>query len=166
MVIAEIVRPRGNRGEMMARSLTDVPGRLQSLRQANVRLASGVDRPIEIAGVWLHQGDWVLKLAGVDSIDAANEFRGADLWVPISDRALLPEGEYFQSDLTGCDVVDRSDGQSVGTVQGWQQYGGTPLMEVHVDGREVLIPFVASECEVDLAGRVIRANLPGGILDL
>jgi hypothetical protein len=51
-------------------------------------------------------------------------------------------------------------------VDGWQQFGGPPLMEITVNGREVLIPFVASECDVDLGLREIRMSLPEGLLDL
>ena len=166
VVLAEIFRPRGVRGELIARSLTDISGRLESLKSAQVRLAGGTDRDVVLEDVWEHKGDWVLKFAGVDSMDAANEFRGADLWVPVNQRAALPDGDYFQSDLIGCEVVDRDNGRSIGVVEGWQQYGGPPLMEVTVDGREALIPFLSSECQVDLGARVIRLSLPEGILDL
>jgi 16S rRNA processing protein RimM len=166
VVLAEIFRPRGVRGELVARSLTDVQGRLESLKQAQVTLKSGMDRSVVLENVWEHKGDWVLKFADVDSMDAAAEFQGADLWVPVTERAALPDGEYFQSDLIGCQVVDRDNGRPVGSVEGWQQYGGPPLMEVNADGREVLIPFVASECQVDLGARVIRLSLPEGLLDL
>jgi 16S rRNA processing protein RimM len=166
VVLAEIFRPRGLRGELIARSLTDIPGRLEALKRAQVQLASGLDRAVELEQVWEHKGDWVLKFAGVDSIAAADEFRGADLWVPVSERGALPDGDYFQSDLVGCRVVDRTSGQTLGVVEGWQQYGGPPLMEITVAGREVLIPFVSSECQVDLGAREIRLSLPDGILDL
>jgi 16S rRNA processing protein RimM len=166
VVLAEIFRPRGVRGELIARSLTDIPGRLESLKRAQVRLESGRDREVVLESVWEHKGDWVLKFAGVDSMDAANEFRGADLWLPVSERAALPDGDYFQSDLIGCRVVNRDNGQPLGLVEGFQQYGGPPLMEVTLDGREILIPFVAAECQVDLGAREIRLSLPEGLLDL
>jgi 16S rRNA processing protein RimM len=132
VVVAEIFRPRGIRGELVARSMTDVPGRLESLKNAFVQLPNGVERAVEVTEVWPHKGDWVIKFAGVDSMDAAGEFRGADLWVPVSERAPLPDGQYYQSDLMGCQVVDRASGRLVGLVEGWQQYGGPPLMEVTV----------------------------------
>ncbi len=166
VVVAEILRPRGNRGELAARSLTDIPGRLESLKRAQVQLANGSDREVELEEVWEHKGDWVLKFKGVDSINAADEFRNADLWVPASERAALPDGEFFQSDLIGCKVVDRATEKEVGVVEGWQQYGGPPLIELTVDGREALIPFISSECQVDLGAKVIRMDLPEGILDL
>ena len=166
VVLAEIFRPRGVRGELIARSLTDVPGRLEALKKANVRLASGSDREVVLENVWEHKGDWVLKFAGIDSMNEADEFRGSDLWVPVSERAALPDGEYYQSDLIGCEVVDRNNGRPVGVVEGWQQYGGPPLMEVTFEGRELLIPFLSSECQVDLGARVIRMSVPEGLLEL
>ncbi len=84
----------------------------------------------------------MLKFAGVDSISAADRFRNSDLWVPMSDRAALPAGDYFRTDLIGCSVLDEANGEILGTVEGWQQYGGAPLLETTVEGREVLIPFV------------------------
>jgi 16S rRNA processing protein RimM len=167
VVVAEILRPRGNRGEVLAKSQTDVPGRLENLKNAVARLANGSDVPIEIAEAWAHKGEWVLKFAGVDSIDAAERFRRADLWVPLPDRGTLPEGEFFQADLVGCAVTDAATGKCLGSVAGWQQYAGPPLMEVCVDGREVLIPFVSSICRnIDLGTRTITVELPEGLLDL
>ena len=82
------------------------------------------------------------------------------------ERGALPEGEYFQSDLLGCYVIDAATGKCLGLVAGWQQYGGPPLMEVRVDGREVLIPFVSSICrQVDLTARTIAVDVPEGLLD-
>jgi 16S rRNA processing protein RimM len=172
VVIAEIMRPRGNRGELLARSQTDVPGRLESVRRAQARLAGGSDVPVEIVEAWAHRrsdkDDWVLKFAGVDSIDSAEAFRGADLWVPLAERGVLTAGLFFQSDLTGCQVVDRATGKCLGVVAGWQQYGGPPLMELQLmeSARELLIPFVDAICQVDLAARIVSVDLPEGLLDL
>lgn len=166
VVLAEILRPRGNRGEMLARSQTDVPERLEQLKRAQVRLRDGSDVEVEVEQAWPHKGDWVLKFVGIDSINAAERFAGSDLWLAATDRGMLPEGEFFQSDLIGCAVVDATTGERLGLVEGWQQYGGPPLMELEIDGREVLIPFVSRECKVDLAERTIVIDCPKGLLDL
>ncbi len=166
MVLAEILRARGIRGEVVARSQTDVPGRMEHLTNACARLTDGLDVPVEIAASWQHKGDWVLKFSGVDSIEAAERFRGADLWVEFADRGTLDEGDFFRSDLVGCQIIDICKGEAIGVVAGWQQYGGPPLMEVRVNGREALIPFVAAQCAVDLSARTIRMHLPGGLLEL
>lgn len=167
VVVAEVLRPRGNRGEVLARSRSDVPGRLEQLQRAQARLARGGDVAVEIAEAWLHGGDWVLKFTGVDSISDAERFRGADIWVPVEERGSLPVGEFFESDLIGCAVVEAGSGRELGRVEGWQACGGPPLIQLTVGGREVLIPFVPAICrEVDLAAGTIRVELPAGLLDL
>jgi 16S rRNA processing protein RimM len=167
VVIADIIRARGIRGEILAKSQTDVPGRLKSLKQAQVRLTDGTDVPVELESAWEYRGDWVLKFRGIDSVDAAERLRGAELWVPWNERGRLAEGEYFQSDLLGCEVVEKGTGRALGVVEGWQQYGGPPLLEVKCEGGQVLIPFVSAICQnVDLAARLVQVELPEGLLDL
>ncbi len=167
MVIAEILRPRGNRGELLAKSQSDVPDRLERLKLARVRLADGTDTEVEIEQAWTHKSDWVLKFAGVDSINSAERFRRGQLWLPIADRGTLGDDEFFQSDLIGCSVAEKATGKLLGIVEGWREYGGPLLMEVRAGEREVLIPFVKSICcEVDLANRTIAVDLPDGLLEL
>ncbi len=166
IVLAEILRPRGNRGEVLARSQTDVPGRLEQLKSAQAALIDGSNVPIEITAAWPHKDDWVLKFAGVDSIDDAERFRGADLWVFQAERGCLPDGGLFQSDLVGCSVLNRASGDFLGIVTGWQQYGGSLLMEVVVNGRDVLIPFGKALCDVNLSERTIRVDVPEGLLEI
>jgi 16S rRNA processing protein RimM len=166
VVVAQILKPRGLRGELIARSQTDVPGRLESLRQAYAHLTNGEDVAVELTEAWPHKEDWVLKFAGVESIEQADKFRGAEVWVPITERSELPSGEFFQSDLVGLPVVDAATAKTLGTVEDIQQYGGPPLLVLMVEGKEVLIPFVPQICSVDLAAKVIRATLPDGLLEL
>jgi 16S rRNA processing protein RimM len=166
VVLAEIMRTRGVRGEVVARSLTDVPGRLERLKRVHLELAEGSDLSLDITTAWKHRDEWVLKFSGIDSCEVAERLRGADVWVPYAERGQLEAGSFFRSDLIGCTVIDAKSGERVGLVEGWQEYGGPPLMEVSGDGRERLIPFVGASCEVDLAARTIRAELPEGLLDL
>jgi 16S rRNA processing protein RimM len=166
VVVAELIRPRGNRGEVLGRSQTDVPGRLEGLRTAYARFSNGIDAPVTLEAVWPHRGEWVFKFAGVDSIDAAERFRGADLWVPEAERAALPAGQFFQSDLIGYRITAKS-GDFVGLLVGWQEYGGPALMEVEMnDRRTVLIPFSRDFCEVKREERTVNVDVPEGLLDL
>ncbi len=167
VVVAEIVRTRGLRGEVVARSQTDVPDRFKHLGLLNAQLANGQTVSVQLSDAWEHKGDWVLKFAGIESIEAAEPFRGADLWVPYTERAELADGAFYQSDLIGCQVISTATGESLGVVEGWQQHGGaTPLMEVRSAEREQLIPFVTSWCQIDLNARTIRMDLPEGLLEL
>jgi 16S rRNA processing protein RimM len=108
----------------------------------------------------------VFKFVGIDSISAAELWEGAELLVPEAERAALEEGEYAHTDLIGCAVVSR--GQDVGVVRGVEDYGSSPLLRVETgEGREILIPFARSICrEIDVARKIIRAELPEGLTEL
>lgn len=157
---------------MLVKSQTDVPGRLEELKLAQALLADGADVLVEIDEAWVHGGDWVLKFRGVDSISEAERFRGADVWIPAQERGRLPHGQFFETDLIGCVLVDAATGSQLGRLESWQSGAdrmqlGPPLMQLTVNGREVLIPFVPAICrEVDLTARTIRVELPAGLLDL
>ena len=158
VTIARIVRPRGNKGEVAAVPLSANPERVTRV------LVNGVEYDVENA--WRHGDRIVFKFRGVDSISAAEPFSGADIAIPREERAALPDGEYYQSDLIGCTLVTR-DGEPIGTVEGWQEYGGPPLLQVNAQGRELLIPFAKSICvEIDVPHRRIVVDLPEGLKDL
>ena len=109
----------------------------------------------------------IFKLAGVDSISDAERLVGADVCIPREERPAPPEGEYYQTDLIGCEVVDPA-GQRIGTVRSWHEYGATPLLGVlTTEGKELLLPFATSICtSIDIAARKIVAELPEGLADL
>jgi 16S rRNA processing protein RimM len=158
VTIAERLRPRGIKGELSAVPLSDNPERVGRVFVNHVEY--------EVENAWRHGGYVVFKFRGVDSMTAAEALEGADVAIPREERAALPEGEYYQTDLVGFAVVTRL-GEAIGTVQGWREYGGPPLLEVDAGGKELLIPFAKSICvEIDLAGRRIIVDLPEGLLDL
>ena len=164
IAVGRLIRARGNRGELIAEIYSSHPNRADELKtvtldRAGQRLTAVVEQ------VWYHDGKPVLKFAGIDSIGQAEEWSGADILVPESERVAAEEGEYYHSDLIGCSVVaDRP----IGVVTGVEEFGGPPLLKVAaLDGREILIPFARSICkEIDVAGKVIRAEVPEGLLEL
>jgi 16S rRNA processing protein RimM len=101
----------------------------------------------------------------VDSMEAAEKLRGADVQVPKSERIELEPGEYFHSDLIGCEVRERVSGRVVGKVTNFEEYGGPPLLEI--DKGRLLIPFVKQIC-VDIRPQdgVILADIPEGLEDI
>jgi 16S rRNA processing protein RimM len=120
------------------------------------------DKPFEVEKVWDHGGTLVFKFAGVDSISDAEKLRGAEVRVPKAERVELEPGEYFHSDLLGCEVRDRATDRVIGQVTGWEEYGGPALLQID-DGR-LLIPFVKAICiEILPDARLIRVDLPEGL---
>ncbi|MDE3195876.1 MAG: 16S rRNA processing protein RimM [Acidobacteriota bacterium] len=157
ITVAILGKPRGNKGELTAELLTSGVERFSSLEQVSL---SGVDYKLE--RVWNHEGTPVFKFEGVDSIPAAERLRGAEVRIPACERIELGPDEYFQSDLVGCEVRDFTTNRLIGTVTGWEDYGGPSLLQI--DGGRLLIPFVKAICpEINPAARLIRVTLPEGL---
>ena len=115
--------------------------------------------------VWNHGGTLIFKFQGVDSINDAEKFRGAEVQVPAAERVELEPGEFYFSDLTGCELRDRASNRLIGLVTGTVEYGGPALLEI--DGGRILVPFVKAICtDIRPQDRVILADLPEGLEDL
>ena len=166
VAIAQIGKTRGNRGEVTAVTLSSKPERYQALQEVFLFAPGGPEggEKFEIENTWFHGGTLVFKFRGIDSIGDAEGLYGREVCLPASQRTTLDEGEYFQSDLVGCEVVDRRTGESIGRVTAWDDGGGSGLLVV--DGN-LLVPFARSICvEIDPAAKRIVVELPEGLKDL
>jgi 16S rRNA processing protein RimM len=171
VTIASVVGSRGNRGEVQTVPLSDRVERFGWLSRVYLfggEGSQGEPRPFEVERVWQHGERIIFKFRGIDTISDAERLRGCEIRVPRSERAPLAAGEYYQSDLVGCEVVERLTGRPVGRVKGWRDCGGPVLLEVEgAGGEEILIPFANSICaEIDLESRRIGVDLPEGLRDL
>ncbi len=170
VTLARILRPRGNKGEIVAEILTDFPERLTKLREVYLWDGRGARRAAAVRNCWLHGDRAVFHFEGQDSIAAAEKLRGLEVQVPLAERVQLPAGKYYVTDLAGCEVF-AADGLLVGTVEEVQFTGekqaGTPLLVVRTPRGEVLIPFAEEICrKIDTAGRRIEVQLPEGLREL
>ena len=161
IAIAVLGKTRGNRGEITAFPLGGKPERYRALEEV---FLFGTGARYEVESAWFHNGTLIFKFRGVESISAAEALAGAEVRVPLEQRTPLEQGEFFQDDLVGCQVVDRRTGQSLGKVSGWEDGGGSGLLVVEGG---LLIPFARSICvEIDPAARRIAVELPEGLKDL
>ena len=158
-------RTRGIRGEVTATSLSSHPDRFGNLSGVRLVSESIPGALLEVERVWDHGGTLIFKFKGLDSINEVEKYRGAEVQVPAAERVALEPGEYFYSDLTGCELRDRATNRLIGKVTDMVEYGGPPLLEI--DGGRVLVPFVKAICtDIRPADRVILADLPEGLEEL
>jgi 16S rRNA processing protein RimM len=191
VLLARILRARGNKGEVAAELLTDFPERLTKLKELFVGQASGKDEPRRVAvkSCWLsqnHRGQAVFHFEGVNSISEAERFRGLEVLLPFEQRVTLPAGQYFVSDLIGCSVFESTISTPVlasspcllseapallGKVRDVQIPGdeipGTPLLMVETAQGELLVPLAEDICtRISVAERRIDVTLPDGLRNL
>jgi 16S rRNA processing protein RimM len=187
--VARVLRPRGNRGEVVAELLTDFPARISTRKQVYLRKASGEPGPAGLQHFWVdrnHPGMGVFHFAGCSTITEAEKLRGYDVLLPFEERVELPAGQYFVTDLVGCTVFklpgDATKLSSpacameeaprvLGTVREvlftGESVAGTPLLQVETPGGEMLVPLAEDICRrVDVDARRIDVRLPEGLSDV
>jgi 16S rRNA processing protein RimM len=170
VTLARLLRARGLRGEVAAEILTDFPERLPKLR--DVWLAGGQNPPrhFRVRKCWLSPsrgGQAVFHFEGIDDCDAADTLRGLEVQVPIEDRAPIPAGSYFVSDLVGCAVWEPQAAEPLGSVRDVEFPGGVPLLAIDTERGEVLIPLASEYClRIDVDAKRIDVLLPRDLRDL
>jgi len=166
ITLARVVKTQGRYGEVAVELHSDVPDRLQRGLKLCALLEDGSRRELKVADSWPHKDFLVLKLAGIDSISAAESLVGCELQVPRSERAQLEQGVAYVSDLVGCSLLD--GGKEVGVISHVRFGAGeAPLLVVGAGKSELEIPFAQEFLVlVDLEGKRIEMNLPEGLLDV
>ena len=166
IILAEIARSRGNRGEVAVNDLTTGPERFLELSTVTLLAPDDtVKGDYEVEEAWEHNGFTILKFKGIESISEAETLRGLRAAIRPSRRRPLEPGEFFFGDLVNCQVVDAKNQTVYGRVAAvHDQAGAQGLLELE-DG--MLIPFVKDIC-VGIKpeeGR-IEVNLPDGLVEL
>lgn len=167
VTLAILLHARGIHGEIAADGLGSLPERYVQVKSAWV---FGADEAapvaeVEIEDVWEHKGGLIFKFRGIDTRNEAEKLEKTELRIPASERPPAPEGEFYHSDLIGCEVVLKN-GVQVGSVTGCHDYGAGGLLEVNTGSGNVLIPFAKAICiEIDPVGRRIVIDPPEGLLD-
>jgi len=168
IVIAEVHRARGLRGEVVATLHADDPSRLDGLGEVEIVPAGGgAPRSSRVEG-WKRAGERVvLKLAGVETVEEARALAGSEIRIRRSEaRRMAPEGRYFAYQLEGLQVVNLS-GEALGQVVRVMSPGGRTLLEVRSARGEFLLPAVSALCKrIDLEAGKIVVDLPEGLIEL
>jgi 16S rRNA processing protein RimM len=189
VLVARILRPRGNKGEVVAELLTDFPARFSTLRQIYLRKADEEPHVTELQKFWIdrnHPGMGVFHFAKSATISDAEKLRDFEILLPFEERVALPSGQYFVTDLIGCTVFDipteitklssaacamEEAPRVLGTVKDvfftGESVAGTPVLQVESFRGELLVPLAEDICtRIDIAGRRIEVKLPEGLSDV
>jgi len=161
VVIGRIGRAHGIRGELNVDIRTDEPER---------RFAPGSsvvcgDRQLTVASARHHSGRLVVAFREIPDRTAAEAIHGSILEAVINPTETPSEpDEFYDHQLVGLQARTKVD--LVGTVTGVVHGPHQDTLTIDVDGREVLVPFVAELVpEIDIAGGYLRISDLNGLLD-
>jgi 16S rRNA processing protein RimM len=161
VVLGVVGRPHGVHGELWLRP-HNVRGRsFEGLREL-LLFRKGALTTHAIVALRLTPDGALVKLAGVETREAAAAFTLAEIHARRTTLPPLGPGEFYVDDAIGCDVLDEN-GRALGVVAGTFWNGAHDIMTVKPpEGDELLIPllpqFVVS---MDAPGRKIVVRWDG-----
>ena len=160
LVVGEIAKPHGIRGEVIVIPLTDLLERFSWLDEIYIGETS--PSPVTLESVRFHKGRPLLKFDGYNSRDDVEVLRGQLLQVPEDQAIPLEENEYFLYQLIGL-LVETVDGQQLGTLTEIIETGANNVFVVRGIRDEILIPDIPEVIsEIDFENqRMIVDPLPG-----
>ncbi len=152
----------GVQGEVRVKSFCAQPDDIETY--SPLTSEDGV-RSFALALIRPMKNGFVARIAEVATKEEADALKGTQLFARRAQLPVLPDDEYYYSDLVGLEVFD-TGGTSLGHVKSVQNHGASDLLEVHQPGATatVLLPFTqAAVPTVDLgAGRIV-ADPPDGL---
>ncbi len=142
LMIGEITKPQGVRGEVKVRPCTCDPGRFEGLETVYVE-RNGTYAPMRIRVNRLGGDAVFMNVEGVSDRNAAEALRGTPLYIDRAHAVALDEDSTFLCDLYGLRGIV-SDGRDLGKLTDVMQPGGNDVYVFSGPLGEVLVPALKS----------------------
>ncbi len=129
-----------------------------------VLISRGEKSSLSVKSVRRQRGSFILALDGFGSREDSGPLIGGELYIPKSELAGLPAGEYYCVDLIGMEV-STDDHRYLGHVTNVIAAGPQDVLEINGPLGEVLVPAVEQfVVEVDRDEKKIVVHLLEGLL--
>lgn len=160
LILGEVLRPHGIRGELRVKLMTDYPERINQLKQVYIGKSPDAETvlPYSVKHMRMNPPYGLLKLEGIDDRDAAERFRQLYVMVDMENAVPLEEGEFYLYQLIGL-TVQTTAGEVIGTL--------TDLMETGAnDVYIVTSPKYGSVVIPAIPQVVIKTDVAAGIMTI
>lgn len=161
--VGRVVRPHGVRGAIVVEANKDT---IRSVRpSAQVYLGEN-KTPATVRTIRSHRGRFIIRLVGCQDRDAAEAWRGVEIFIPFGDVEPLAEDEYYYWQMIGLSVQTEA-GRRLGRLESIIETGANDVYQVRTEtGGELLLPAIESVIkEVDLEEERIIVTLLPGLVD-
>lgn len=159
--LGQIVGTHGVRGELRVNPWCDSPDFAKRFK--TLYFDKNGEQPVKVLSCRPHGNIVLLRLEGVESIEAAEKLRSKMLYLNREDAGLKP-GTWFIEELIGCAALDADDGHRYGMLTEVSRTGANDVWHITAeDGQEYLlpaIPDVVIDADVD-NNRVLIRPLKG-----
>jgi 16S rRNA processing protein RimM len=161
LVVGFLRRAHGVQGEMIMDLHTDFPERFRSGRKLFV---GEEHKAMTVENVRSHAKGLLIKFKGIETPEETARFRNQWVYIKATDAPPLPEGQIYQHELFGFQVLDENE-TLLGELVEIIETGANDVYVVRNEaGKEILLPAIPSVIlELDPIRRFMRVHLLEGL---
>ena len=158
ITVGMISKPHNLNGAVKVHPITDFPERFLDRKEILVEIKGKLEL-MKINGASLHSSFLIMQLEGIDSIEKAEQLRGAYLKIPEAQLASLGDNEFYIFQLIDMEVKD-VEGNYIGKLVNVIKTGANDVYVIKdQDGKEILIPAlkkVVKKIDVDAKEMIVE----------
>lgn len=165
--VGKIVNTHGVKGELKIMPTTEDPKRFAKLKSIFVESRKGLTS-YAIQGVRYHKDFVLLKLEGIEDMNAAELLKGSTLKIDRKDSLPLKKDEYYISDLFGLQVYTEEE-RHLGELVDIIETGSNDVYVIRKADREkdLLLPAIKQVIKVvDIESKKMTVHLLEGLEEL
>lgn len=136
LIIAEVLKPQGIRGEIKVKTFTDAPENVKAFKTVYIDGNPYKILSFRVGG----DGAAYLGLRGVPDRNAAELLRGKTIEGERDDGPILDEGQYYIVDILGLSC-QTEEGEELGVVTDISNFS-SDIYTIEKAGKKILFPAV------------------------
>ncbi|MGQ0679059.1 MAG: ribosome maturation factor RimM [Actinomycetota bacterium] len=166
MLVGRVVKPHALRGEVLIKVFTDNPHRFDPGSWLLAGKQAESTRPVQVLSSRMIHDKLLVHFEGCPDTNCAETLRDQLLFVAEQELEELGEGQFWERDLIGLQVLHR-DGAVLGEIAGVLEGAAQDLWSIRTPGGgEVLFPAARQlVVSVDLPTRKAVIDPPEGLFE-
>lgn len=163
--LGTITKPHGLRGEVNVMIDADNPEAYDNLESVFVEINQKLV-PFFMESFSLRGNRALAAFEGVETIEQAEDLRGATLYLPLNLLPGLEGHQFYYHEVIGYTIYDEAEG-ALGTIKNIYESGRQDIIEMQYQDKEVLIP-ISDEIVIgaDHEQQQLQVRLPEGLLSV
>lgn len=160
-----ITKTHGLDGELLLFMDVDEPSYYEDIETIFIQNKQDLV-PYFLEYVSKHNDRYIIKIEEVETIEVAETFKGAKVFLPASALPKLNDGQFYYHDIIDFQVKDQHCGD-LGIVKKVYTNASQDLIAMSYKGKEVLIPVTDDiVLKADLENKILETALPEGLIDI
>ena len=166
LLVGKVLRPHGLGGLLRIQSYAESEESFRRAGMLYLQRISGEPEPRKVKSIRPHKNVILLKLEGLHTVDEAEGYRGASIFIRKDALKRDSDDEFFWHELIGLQVY-LNTGKYLGDITHILTTGSNDVYVVGKGKKEILIPAIHEVVEeIDLDGKRMIISEMEGLLNL